>query len=121
MHSTVVGVHAIHTVHSGDVVMSICRSHSIEETINIRTPAIIGRLYTETKPRRYWVMPLKGRWSTPQRPRKLRGRISGVQQQGLAAFQHAEILPKVASEREQEAASKNRTLYPIIKCSKILC
>ena len=30
MHSTVVGVHAIHTVHSGDVVMS-----SIEETINI--------------------------------------------------------------------------------------
>ena len=37
----------------------------IEETINIRTPAIIGRSYTETKPRRYWVMPLKGRWSPP--------------------------------------------------------
>ena len=37
----------------------------VEETINIRTPAIIGRSYTETKPRRYWVMPLKGRWSPP--------------------------------------------------------
>ena len=37
----------------------------IEETINVRTPAIIGRSYTETKPRRYWVMPLKGRWSPP--------------------------------------------------------
>ena len=37
----------------------------LEETINIRTPAIIGRSYTETKPRRYWVMPLKGRWSPP--------------------------------------------------------
>ena len=27
--------------------------------------AIIGHLYTETKPRRYWVMPQKGRWSPP--------------------------------------------------------
>ena len=33
----------------------------IEEIINIRTPAIIGCSYTETKPRRSWVMPLKGR------------------------------------------------------------
>ena len=30
----------------------------LEETINTWTPAIIGRLYTETKP-------LKGRWSPP--------------------------------------------------------
>ena len=37
----------------------------IEETINIRTPAIIGRSYTETKPRRYSVMPRKGRRSPP--------------------------------------------------------
>ena len=34
----------------------------VEETIKIRTPAIVGRSYTETKPRRYGVMPLKGRW-----------------------------------------------------------
>ena len=38
---------------------------AVEETINIRTPTIIGRSYTETKPLRYWVMPLKGRWSPP--------------------------------------------------------
>ena len=45
---------------------SICACFwDLEETINIRTPAIIGRSYTETKPRRYWVMPLKGRWSPP--------------------------------------------------------
>ena len=37
----------------------------LEETINIRTPAIIGRSYTETKPRRYSVMPRKGRRSPP--------------------------------------------------------
>ena len=29
--------------------------NTVEETINIRTPVIIGRSYTETKPRRYWV------------------------------------------------------------------
>ena len=38
---------------------------TLEETINIRTPAIIGRSYTEAKSRRYWVIPLKGRWSPP--------------------------------------------------------
>ena len=32
----------------------------------------------------------------------------------------AEILPRVASEREQEAASENTIFYPIIECSKIL-
>ena len=37
----------------------------VEETIHIQTPAIIGRSYTETKLRRYWVVPLKGRWSPP--------------------------------------------------------
>ena len=37
----------------------------VEEIINIRTPAIIGRSYTGTKSRRYWVIPLKGRWSPP--------------------------------------------------------
>ena len=37
----------------------------IEEVIDVRTPAIIGRSYTKTKPCRYWVMPLKGRWSPP--------------------------------------------------------
>ena len=30
-------------------------SRYVEETINVRTSAIIGRSYTETKPRRYWV------------------------------------------------------------------
>ena len=37
----------------------------VEETINIRTPAIIGRSYTEAEPRRYPVMPRKGRQSPP--------------------------------------------------------
>ena len=37
----------------------------LEEVIDVRTPAIIGRSYTKTKPCRYWVMPLKGRWSPP--------------------------------------------------------
>ena len=37
----------------------------LEETINIRTPAIIGRSCTETKPRRYSVTPRKGRRSPP--------------------------------------------------------
>ena len=32
----------------------------------------------------------------------------------------AEILPRVASEREQEAASENTKFYPIIVCSEIL-
>ena len=41
------------------------RNPHVEETINVRTPAIIGRSYTETKPHRYWVMSLKGRWSPP--------------------------------------------------------
>ena len=43
MHSTLVGVHAIHKVYSGDVVMS-----SIEETINI---------YKHTEKRRYASLP----------------------------------------------------------------
>ena len=33
--------------------------------LNIRTPAIIGRSYTETKLHRYSVMPQKGRRSPP--------------------------------------------------------
>ena len=33
----------------------------------------------------------------------------------------AEILLRVASEREQEAASENTIFYPIIECSEILC
>ena len=37
----------------------------MEEVIDVRTRAIIGRSYTETKLRRYWVMPLKGKWSPP--------------------------------------------------------
>ena len=32
----------------------------------------------------------------------------------------AEILPRVASEREQKAASKNKMFYPITKWSEIL-
>ena len=32
----------------------------------------------------------------------------------------AEILPRVASEREQEAASENTIFYPIIEWSEIL-
>ena len=40
-------------------------SPQIEETINIRTPAIIRRSCMETKARRYWVMPLNGKWSLP--------------------------------------------------------
>ena len=32
----------------------------------------------------------------------------------------AEILPRVASEREQEATSENTIFYPIIDCSEIL-
>ena len=32
----------------------------------------------------------------------------------------AKILPRVASEREQEAASTNTIFYPIINCSEIL-
>ena len=32
----------------------------------------------------------------------------------------AEILPRVASEREQEAASENTIFYPIIELSEIL-
>ena len=41
------------------------RLKMVEEVIDVRTLAIIGRSYTKTKPRRYWVMPLKGRWSPP--------------------------------------------------------
>ena len=41
------------------------KNKQVEETINTRTPAIIGRSYTETKPRRYSVMPRKGRRSPP--------------------------------------------------------
>ena len=37
----------------------------VEEVIDVRTPAIIGRSYMDTKPCRYWVMPLKGRWRPP--------------------------------------------------------
>ena len=33
--------------------------------LDIELSAIIGLSYTETKPRTYWVMPLKGRWSPP--------------------------------------------------------
>ena len=32
----------------------------------------------------------------------------------------AKILPKVASEREQEAVSENRIFYPIIECSEVV-
>ena len=46
MHSILVGVHAIHTVHSGDVVMS-----SIEETINMSS------IYRHRKKRRYASLP----------------------------------------------------------------
>ena len=38
---------------------------NLGETIDIRTPAIIGRSYTETKPCRYSVKPRKGRRSPP--------------------------------------------------------
>ena len=32
----------------------------------------------------------------------------------------AKILPTVASEREQEAASENTIFYPIIECSELI-
>ena len=46
MHSILVGIHAIHTVHSGDVVMS-----SIEETINMSS------IYKHRKKRRHVSLP----------------------------------------------------------------
>ena len=59
--------------------------------------------------------------NTPQRPKQLyRDEYQASSSRVLQLSNSAEILPRVASEREQEAASENSKFYAIIVCSEIL-
>ena len=45
----------------GSVVATMFPLDRVGMVENIQTPVIIGHSYMETKPHRYWVMPLNGR------------------------------------------------------------